>query len=148
MSSEGGCNMQVKRWAMVAAIGATLVLSSCKSNKVTDVHHPAKLEESGTEGIMKVVLEEKAVDRIGIQTAQVVAQGSNLVVPYGPILYDTKGDTWTFTNPAPLTYVRAKIVVENVEGDGAILSQGPPAGTTIVTVGAAELMGAEHKYGH
>jgi hypothetical protein len=140
--------MQVKRWAMLATIGAVLVLAGCKSDNVTEVHHPAKLEESGTEGIMRVVLEEKAVDRIGIQTTQVVALGSNLVVPYGAILYDTKGDTWTFTNPAPLTYVRAKIVVESVEGDRAILSQGPPAGTTVVTVGAAELMGAEHKYGH
>jgi hypothetical protein len=140
--------MQVKRWAMLATIGAVLVLAGCKSDNVTEVHHPAKLEESGTEGIMRVVLEEKAVDRIGIQTTQVVAQGSNLVVPYGAILYDTKGDTWTFTNPSPLTYVRAKIVVESVEGDRAILSQGPPAGTTVVTVGAAELMGAEHKYGH
>lgn len=140
--------MQVKRWAMLATIGAVLVLAGCKSDNVTEVHHPAKLEESGTEGILKVVLEEKAVDRIGIQTTQVIAEDSRLVVPYGAILYDTKGDTWTFTNPAPLTYVRAKIVVESVTGDRAILSQGPPAGTTVVTVGAAELMGAEHKYGH
>src|SRR5262245_1723973 len=148
MSSEGGCNMQVKRWAMVAAIGATLVLSSCKSNKVTEVHHPAKLEESGTEGIMKVILEEKAATRIGLQTTQVVQEGARLVVPYGAVLYDTKGDTWAFTNPSPLTYVRAKVVVEAIDGDRAILSLGPAAGTTIVTVGAAELMGAEHKYGH
>jgi hypothetical protein len=140
--------MQVKRWAMLATIGAVLVLAGCKSDNVTEVHHPAKLEESGMEGILKVTLEEKAVDRIGIQTTQVIAQGLKLIVPYGAILYDTKGDTWTFTHPAPLTYVRAKIVVESVEGDRAILSQGPPAGTTVVTVGAAELMGAEHKYGH
>lgn len=144
--------MQVKRWAIVAAVGAVVVLSGCKSDKVSAVHHPAKLEESGTEGIMKVVLEEKAVERIGLQIAQVREESyggvSRLVVPYGAIMYDTKGDTWTFTNPAPLTYVRAKIVVETIDGDRAILSQGPPAGTTIVTVGATELMGAEHKYGH
>ncbi len=140
--------MQVKRWAMVAAIGAVLILAGCKSDKVTEVHHPAKLEESGTEGIMKVVLEEKAVGRIGIQTAQIAAQGDRLVVPYGAILYDTKGDAWTFTNPAPLTYVRARIVVEAIDGDRAILSEGPPVGTFVVTVGAPELMGAEHKYGH
>ena len=28
-----------------------------------------------------------------------------------------------------------------------ILAEGPPPGTIVVTVGAAELMGAEHKYG-
>jgi hypothetical protein len=140
--------MQVKRWAMVTAMGTILILSSCRSDEVTEVHHPAKLEESGTEGIMRVILEDKAATRIGLQTAQVVAEGSRLVVPYGAVLYDTKGEAWTFTNPSPLTYVRAKVVVESIDGDRAILAQGPPAGTTVVTVGASELMGAEHKYGH
>jgi hypothetical protein len=63
-------------------------------------------------------------------------------------MYDPKGGTWTFTNPQPLVFVRHKIVVDRVEGDRVILSEGPPAGTVVVTVGAAELMGAEHKYGH
>ena len=144
--------MQVKRWAMVAAIGAVLVLSGCKQDKVEKQHHPAKLEESGQEGIMKITLEPKAAERIGIQTGAVqeemIGSAKRLVVPYGAIMYDSKGATWTFTNPQPLVYVRAKIVVERVEGDRVILSEGPAAGTTVVTVGASELMGAEHKYGH
>lgn len=143
--------MQVKRWAMVAAIGAVLVLAGCKQDKVEAKHHPAKLEESGTEGIMKVTLEAQAVDRIGIQTTPVreemVGSTKRLVVPYGAIMYDSKGATWTFTNPQPMVYVRAKIVVDRVEGDRVILSEGPPPGTVVVTVGASELMGAEHKYG-
>jgi len=60
----------------------------------------------------------------------------------------TRRDTWTFTNPEPFVFVRHKVVVENIEGDQVILSEGPSPGTTIVTVGATELMGAEHKYGH
>jgi hypothetical protein len=144
--------MQVKRWAMVAAIGAVLVLSGCKQDKVEEKHHPAKLEESGQEGIMKVTLEARAAERIGIQTAPVleemVGSSKRLVVPYGAIMYDSKGETWTFTNPQPLVYVRHKIVVDRVEGDRVILSEGPSAGTVVVTVGATELMGAEHKYGH
>ena len=144
--------MQVKRWAMVAAIGAVLVLSGCKQDKIEEKHHPAKLEESGQEGIMKVTLEARAAERIGIQTAAVleemVGSSKRLVVPYGAIMYDAKGETWTFTNPQPLVYIRHKIVVDRVEGDRVILSEGPSAGTVIVTVGATELMGAEHKYGH
>jgi len=144
--------MQVKRWVMVTTIGVALAVSGCKSDKVTEVHHPAKLVESGTEGIMQVVLEAQALERIGLQTTQVrqenVGGSSRLVVPYGAILYDTKGDAWTFTNPEPRTYVRARISVETVDGDRAILTEGPPAGTTVVTVGATQLMGAEHKYGH
>jgi len=144
--------MQVKRWAMVAAIGAVLVLSGCKQDKIEEKHHPAKLEESGQEGIMRVTLEARAAERIGIQTAPVleemVGSSKRLVVPYGAIMYDSKGETWTFTNPQPLVYVRHKIVVDRVEGDRVILSEGPAAGTVVVTVGATELMGAEHKYGH
>ncbi len=144
--------MQVKRWVMLATIGGVVVLAGCKVDKVEEKYHPAKLEESGQEGIMKVRLDARAADRVGIQTAQVreetVGSAKQLVVPYGAVLYDTKGDTWTFTNPEPLLYVRHKVVVENVEGDRVILSEGPPAGTAVVTVGAAELMGAEHKYGH
>ena len=101
---------------------------------------------------MKVTLDARAAERIGLQTAAVreemVGSARRLVVPYGAIMYDPKGVTWTFTNPHPLVYVRHKIVVENIEGDRVILLEGPPAGTVVVTVGAAELMGAEHKYGH
>jgi len=144
--------MQVKRWTMVAAVGAVLVLAGCREDKVAEKYHPAKLEESGQEGIMKVTLDARAAERIGLQTAAVreemVGSTQRLVVPYGAIMYDPKGATWTFTNPQPLVYVRHKIVVENIEGNRVILSEGPPAGTIVVTVGAAELMGAEHKYGH
>lgn len=144
--------MLVKRLAVVAAIGAVVALAGCKRDNVAEKYHPATLSESGQEGIMKVTLDAKAAERIGLQTGQVreetVGGARRLVVPYGAIMYDYKGNTWTFTNPQPLVYVRAKIVVENIEGDRVILSEGPPAGTTVVTVGAAELMGAEHKYGH
>jgi hypothetical protein len=144
--------MQVKRWMMVATIGAVLVLSGCKQDKVAEKYHPATLEESGQEGIMKVTLDARAAERIGLQTAAVreemVGSAKRLVVPYGAIMYDAKGVTWTFTNPQPLVYVRHKIVVEDIVGDRVILLEGPPAGTVVVTVGASELMGAEHKYGH
>jgi len=144
--------MQVKRWAMVAAIGAVMVLSGCKRDQVEEKYHPATLEESGQEGIMKVRLQARAAERIGLQTTPVreelVGSAKRLVVPYGAILYDTKGDTWTFTNPEPLLFVRHKVVVDSIEGDRGILSEGPPVGTAVVTIGAAELMGAEHKYGH
>jgi len=144
--------MLMKRCAMVVAIGAVLVLMGCKQDTIEEKHHPAKLEESGTEGIMKVTLEARAAERIGIQTAPVleemVGSSRQLVVPYGAIMYDAKGGTWTFTNPQPLVFVRHKIVVDHVDGDRVILSEGPSAGTVVVTVGASELMGAEHKYGH
>jgi len=140
--------MSIKRYVVVAMLGTVLVVSGCKVDKVEEKHHPAKLEETSEKGIMRVVLEAQAVERIGLQTTHVVAEGGRLMLPYGAIMYDTKGQTWTFTNPEPLTYVRHKVVVEDIEGDRVTLSEGPPAGTTVVTIGATELMGAEHKYGH
>jgi hypothetical protein len=65
------------------------------------------------------------------------------VVPYGAVLYDAKGTAWVYASNAPLTYVRQKIEVDYIEGDHAVLLDGPPAGTMVVTVGAALLYGAE-----
>jgi hypothetical protein len=140
--------MSIKRCVVVAMLGTVLVVSGCKVDKVEEKHHPAKLEETSEKGIMRVILEPQAVERIGLQTTQVVEQDGRLVLPYGAIMYDTKGQTWTFTNPEPLTYVRHKVVVADIEGDHVTLSEGPAAGTAVVTIGATELMGAEHKYGH
>jgi len=140
--------MRITRCAIAAMLGTVLLVSGCKVDKVEDKHHPAKLEETDQKGIMRIVLEARAVERIGLQTTLVVEENGRRVVPYGAIMYDTKGETWTFTNPQPLTYVRHKVVVEDIEGDRVTLAEGPPAGTTVVTVGATELMGAEHKYGH
>lgn len=65
------------------------------------------------------------------------------VVPYGAVYYDGKGAAWVYVNTRPLTYERQRIGVERVVGDLAVLSDGPPAGTPIVTVGASLLFGAE-----
>jgi hypothetical protein len=145
------------RFAVLALVALTLPLAGCKKENVTKTHHPATLEESGQKGIMKVRLEPRAAERIGLETAQVREELVELdngqfeqrkVIPYGAIMYDKKGETWTFTSPEPLVYMRHKVVVEEVDDNTVILADGPPAGTTVVTVGAALLMGAEHKYGH
>ena len=52
--------MKFTRCAMMAMLGAALLVSGCKSTKIEEKHHPAKLEESGEKGIMKVILEAKA----------------------------------------------------------------------------------------
>jgi hypothetical protein len=141
---------------MLTLIGAALLASGCKTTSVAQQHHPAKLDSTEVKGIMRVTIDSRAAERIGIQTALVQeepgatagASERRKVVPYGAVMYDTKGDTWTFTNPSPLVFVREQIVVDDIVGDRAFLSMGPRAGTTIVAVGAPELLGAEHKYGH
>jgi hypothetical protein len=69
------------------------------------------------------------------------------VVPYSALLYDPHGATWVYVNPEPLTFVRQPVDIEYIEGDTAILAEGSTLSGTIVTVGAAELMGVEQKFG-
>jgi hypothetical protein len=65
------------------------------------------------------------------------------VIPYSAVIYDLTGDTWVYTSPEPLTYVREPISVDYIEGDVAVLADGPPVGTLIATVGVAELYGVD-----
>jgi hypothetical protein len=44
--------------------------------------------------------------------------------------------------------VRQKIVIDDVVGDSVMLFDGPPAGTEVVTVGAAEVYGSEFEVAH
>jgi hypothetical protein len=100
-------------------------------------------EKDATTGIASVTFVEKAAARVGIQTANVTQGETGLAVPYSAILYDSKGHSFVYTVTGPLSYLRAEITVDRVEGDQAFLSSGPAAGTEIVTQGAAELYGAE-----
>jgi hypothetical protein len=66
-----------------------------------------------------------------------------LVIPAAAVLYEPTGNAYTYTNPAPLTYVRQPLTIAYIVGDSAVLTAGPPAGTVVVVVGGAELSGIE-----
>jgi hypothetical protein len=70
-------------------------------------------------------------------------QGKQKVVPYGAVYYDAKGAPWVYVNTAAFTFERQRIGVDRIQGDVAVLTEGPPVGTPVVTVGAALLYGAE-----
>jgi hypothetical protein len=69
------------------------------------------------------------------------------VIPFSAVIYSPDGKAWTYTMVEPLTFVRHAIDIEFVAGDRAVLREGPPTGTAIVTTGAAELWGVETKNG-
>jgi hypothetical protein len=69
--------------------------------------------------------------------------GGQTTIPVSSVLYDSGGQTWTYTNPEPRTYVREAVVVARVDNDQWILASGPAPGMAVVTVGAAELKGTE-----
>ena len=140
--------MRISKFMVLGLIGAALALSSCKQESVAEKYHPAKLDSTDVKGIMRVTLDQQAADRIGLQTASITDESGKKVMPYGALMYDTKGNTWTFTSTGPLSFVRKSVTVDDIVGDRVFLADGPDAGTVVVTVGAPELMGAEHKYGH
>lgn len=142
------------RWMAIVAImaGSSLGAACQRTPEAAAAIKPAHVEAiTGTE-LSRVTLSARAAERLDIQTAPVgVMQVSGLprkVVPYGAVLYDAHGDTWVYTNPDPLVFVRHRIQVDYITGDRAVLSEGPPAGTVVVTVGAVELFGAEFEVGH
>jgi hypothetical protein len=81
--------------------------------------------------------------RMLVELALKEGSGVRKLIPFSAVIYDVKGDTWAYTNPEPLMYVRAPLKIDYILGDVAYLSDGPAPGTTVVTLGAAELYGAE-----
>jgi hypothetical protein len=141
-----------KQWLVALLVIGCLGLAACNqpvssAGGEADAPPPAKVEPIAGTNLNRVILTADAAARIGVQTATVqqkqTAGTTRMVVPYSAVIYDLHGDTWVYTNPSPLTYVRAAIDVDNIDGDQTTLVNGPPVGTAIVTVGAAELFGAE-----
>jgi len=122
-------------------IVVALSLGACDSKPTTPTEkiNPSTLEEIEGSELKRVLLTERAAQRIGVQTVPV----NGLVIPYSAVIYDTEGNTWIYTSPAPLTFVREQIVIDRIEGDQAFLLQEPAFDAPIVTVGVAELYGAE-----
>jgi len=95
-------------------------------------------------GISRITLHAKAAKRLDIQTAEIREDDSGRrIAPFSSIIYDLDGDAWVYAVTAPLTYVREAVVIEHVSRDRVYLSDGPSAGTQVVTVGVPELYGTE-----
>ena len=137
----------VRRANGVIAVGLVvlgLAVSACggssDSAQPSEPAHVPKLAD----GRQQLTLTPDAAKRIDLKTAAVRSDGGNTVIPYAAVLYDPDGATWTYTNPKPLVFVRADITVKNIDGERAILTKGPAAGTSVVTIGATELWGVEY----
>ncbi|HEV8625082.1 MAG TPA: hypothetical protein VG034_11550 [Acidimicrobiia bacterium] len=107
----------------------------------------AKVEKADG-GQSKVILIEEAAKRLGIETAEVAPlPAGRESVPYSAVIYDAEGNSWVFTTGEELSYVKAPITIDRIEGDTAILAEGPPVGTAVVSQGAEELFGVEDGIG-
>lgn len=143
------------RWIVALLFAACLPLASCKQAAQSTAdeekeNKPATVEHLEGPEPARVTLTDEAAKRIDIQTAPVtdtqVAGQQRKAIPYAAVLYDTNGATWTWINPKPLIFVRHPIDIDSIDGDKAVLSNGPDPGTLVVTVGAQELSGSEQEF--
>lgn len=143
------------RSLMVPLVVAGLALAACHQNSApTAKIKPATVEHVEGSDMARVTLTERAAQRLDIKTTAVLnpqltrSGARRTLVPYAAVLYDAQGVTWVYTSPANLVYVRHRITVDYIEGDQAVLTDGPPSGTQVVTQGGQELFGAEFEIGH
>jgi hypothetical protein len=137
-----------RRIAALSALAAlTLTLSGCAkvAHEGEEGEKAAKVEKVGDTST--VILIEQAAKRLGIETTAVTRDGAHDTVPYSAVIYDAEGHSWVFTTSEELSYVKAPITIDHIAGDTAVLSEGPPAGTAVVTQGAEELFGVEDGIG-
>jgi hypothetical protein len=143
--------MRIRLASVVTAmLVVTFALVGCKEGAVeeeTGGSDLATVEPIEGSDVARVTLTAEAAERIDVQTRPVGSARGTEWIPYASVLYDPAGETWTYTNPEELVYVRAPIDVIRINGDRALLSDGPPLGTEVVTVGAAELLGTEYEVG-
>jgi hypothetical protein len=132
---------RINRLIMSILIFAGFLLSACGGQiPVTgDKVSPSSLEAIEGSELSRVILTEKAAKRIGVETVPV----SGLVIPYSAVIYDIEGNTWIYTNPEPLTFVRAPIVISRIDGDDVLLAKALESDDPIVTMGVIEIYGAE-----
>ena len=136
--------------ALSALAALALPLGGCAKVKTEEEQgeKAAKVEKIGDTGQSKVILLEQAAKRLGIETAAVSeVDAHHEAVPYSAIIYDAEGHSWVFTTSEKLSYVKAPIAIDRIDGDRAILTEGPPPGTQVVTQGAEELFGVEDGIG-
>jgi hypothetical protein len=115
---------------------------------------PAVVETVGGSAVSRITLTAEAAERIDLTTAPVTeelvapsdgtaAQVRRKTIPYGALIYDSAGVAWAYTSLEPRVFMRAQLSVDYISGDTVVLVEGPETGTHVVTVGAAELYGAE-----
>jgi hypothetical protein len=137
---------------LLAGVSAAGCRSSSSASAEAEAGRAASVTAvEGKEGIHQVALTADAAERIGLQTGAIrprtapgkPAVAGTLSVPLTAVLYDKDGATWVYVSTDTLAFQREKVTISGVDGELAVLTSGPAAGTAVVTVGAAELLGAE-----
>ncbi len=137
-------SLKRKRILCVLIVGL-VSLSACSDTASEDAGGDPAAEVEDIQGseLKRVTLTKEAADRIDLKTEKVKKVSAGLEIPYGAVLYDPDGTTWAFVKVKGLSFERKSITVANIVGNVASLTKGPDEGAEVVTLGAAQLYGAE-----
>lgn len=126
--------------------GADTVSIPARSIEGIDVDDDGEDADDGDELFFEIEDDDgdwEVGERVFVELPLAETNTQRIVVPYAAILYGLTGETWVYVNTGPLEFVRYPIVIDYIEGDQAVLFEGPEVGASVVTVGVAELYGAE-----
>jgi hypothetical protein len=136
--------------AVLAVAGLGLGAVGCAQaaqEEAPVTHLAATLKDVGKTNLKYVTLTKVSRNRLGLTMAPITGVPGAMTVPYGAVVYDGSGGSWVYVESSPLTYRRRSIVITGADAKTALLADGPPVGTPVVTRGAAELFGAEDELG-
>jgi multidrug efflux pump subunit AcrA (membrane-fusion protein) len=138
--------LQRRLGAGLAVIAAGVLLAACDEvpSNLREAQ-PYSVEGPEDADIKRVKMTDATAKLVPVELTSVRGEGKRKVVPHDAVIYNPDGGSFVYTKPGAETYVRAPIKVIRVEGDKALLSDGPSAGTTIVTTGSAELLATEYE---
>jgi hypothetical protein len=130
----------------LVVLAAALTVSACSEveSNLRETY-PYKVEPIKGRDVQRVRMADETAALLPVETTTVRRAGKRRIVPHEALIYNPDGDAFVYTKPAPETYVRAPVKVVRVDGEDAVLSDGPRAATTIVTTGAAELLATEYE---
>jgi hypothetical protein len=132
--------------AMLICVSGSFMALAAEAEKAGI--EPAKSEPINGTNLSRVTLTERAAHRLDIKTAKLAQEpNGKRSVPYSALFYETDGGVWVYEAEGPLSFVRHQVVVDAIEGDQAVLTNGPPVGAQVVTVGVPELYGIEKGVG-
>jgi hypothetical protein len=132
--------------AGLVVIAAGLGLAACEEvpSNLRE-NQPYTVEGPEDAKIKRVKMEDATAALLPVETVTVRRVGKRKVVPHSAVIYNPDGGAFVYTKPKAETYIREPIEIVRVDGDDAVLSDGPRSGTTIVTTGSAELLATEYE---
>ena len=133
----------------VAAMALAATAAGCSSSSGSGAPPAQTAQLEKTSHGTSVVLTPLGARRIALRTGHArAAPGGEVAVPYDALVYEPAGEPAVYVATGPLTYTRYLVHVTVIAGQNVFLKPGRlPAGATVVTQGAEELLGVQNGVG-